>query len=92
MQLLDNKEYNYFHRVDLSDEEQKAGTVLSHLNKQLIQNIISRIAVDILRVPTDLDKPLQAEIQRSYLKGQIDAYKYLLDLETYIEENEETSK
>lgn len=84
--FLNNDSYNYFSRTDLSKEDLQLGSQLSAATRSVIQNLISSLATSILLVQTDLEMPLKAEISRAYLKGMIDAQKYLLDLESLISE------
>lgn len=84
--FLSNDSYNYFSRSELSKEDLQLGSQLSAATRNVIQNLISSLATSILLVQTDLEMPLKAEISRAYLKGMIDAQKYLLDLENLISE------
>lgn len=84
--FLNNDQYNYFERKDITKEDIMLGSQLSASTRCLAQNLISSLATNILLVETDLDCPLKAEIHRAYLKGMIDSLKYILDLENLISE------
>lgn len=84
--FLNNDQYNYFERVNITKEDVMLGSQLSASTRCLAQNLISSLATNILMVQTDLDSPLKSEIHRAYLKGMIDSLKYLLDLENLISE------
>lgn len=87
--FLSNDEYNFFEKVELDEKEAILAGDLSHHTRKLIQNLISSFATSLLMVQTDLDAPLRSEIQRAYIKGMIDACKYLLDLKQTIEQENE---
>lgn len=73
--------YNYFKHEKLTPDDYALGCTLSPLTRTVIQNLIAEHSVAILGVNTDIDRPLQSEIQRSYLKGIVDGYTTLLSLE-----------
>ena len=81
MRILDNDDYNYFQRIPMTEEEQRAGATFNTLQKAFIQNYISQLAGSFLSVGANLETPAKAEIERGYLRGQIDALKSLIDVD-----------
>jgi hypothetical protein len=81
MQMFSNDDYNYFQRIPMTEEEQKAGATFNPLQKVFIQNYISQLAGSLLSVGANLETPAKAEIERGYLRGQIDALKSLIDID-----------
>lgn len=78
---------NSFTSYDLTEAETLSGSLLSETNLYLIQNQISAIAEQKLALtvtPTELSAFLQ---QEAYLSGQMDALKYLVDLNDQTRQN-----
>ena len=70
---------NTFTQFQQTESEQLVGTTLSLEQKQFIQTLVAGIAEQRLALVPD---PLNYSVfiqQEAHLKGQIDAYKYLLD-------------
>lgn len=75
-----------FARYAQTEQEQLAGSVLTHDQKQFIQNQICTIAEERLAIipePNDYTSFIQ---QEAHLKGQMVALQYLLDCSTASED------
>lgn len=68
-----------FTQYSQSQQEQLAGTLLCMEQKQFIQTEIAKIAEQRLALVPDPNNYAVFIQQESYLKGQMEAYKYLLD-------------
>jgi hypothetical protein len=71
---------NLFHSYTLSSQETLIGSILTNLQKQCIQNQISQIAHEKLKLkftPNDVSSFLQQEAE---LQGKLNALEYLLEL------------
>ncbi len=55
----------------LTDQEQRQGSILSHLNKMVIQNLINLCAEEKVAMDFDPDAPQKFLQQEAELKGQI---------------------
>ena len=69
---------NSFSSWKLSPEEAISGTILSTLQKAVIQNRVAQIAEQKLGLIFDPVNPADRAIQDSYLKGQIDVLTFVL--------------
>lgn len=69
-----------FNRYELTDEETRAGHILTESNKAIIQNLIADAANSKLNLVLDT-KDLNSYMQQeAFLKGQIEILTYLLDM------------
>jgi len=67
-----------FHRYSLTQEESVMGLLLTEANKLVIQNTIADIADQMIGLIHDPLNLHEYFVQKAYLKGQMDALKYLL--------------
>ena len=78
---------NTFSTYQLDEDELVQGTLLTTLQKQVIQTQIGTIADEKLRLEFDSDKPMQFMQQEAYKRGQLDALNYLLQASEALELN-----
>jgi hypothetical protein len=71
-----------FTQYQQTEQEQLAGTLLSGEQKQFIQTQVAQIAEQRLAIVPDPNNYSDFIQQESFLKGQMEAYKYLLDCAT----------
>lgn len=69
-----------FNKFELSAEEYKAGCVLTLSNQAVIQNLISDVAEEKLRLVLDPQNLTEYAQQEAYLRGQLDILNHLLSL------------
>lgn len=70
---------NSFSSYDLTDKETLTGSVLTNLQKQVLQNLQAVCAEEKLRLEFDVNNTLLFAQQESYKRAQIDLISYLLD-------------
>lgn len=70
---------NSFTSYELTDKEQLEGTILSSLQKQVMQTQRSQIAEEKLGLEFDTSNPAAFTQQEAYKRGQLDILTYLLD-------------
>jgi len=68
-----------FTRYELPEPEILSGTILSHLNIAVIQNMRCDIAEQKLNLPFTPNNVLDYAQQSSYLQGQLDILLHLID-------------
>ena len=66
----------------LADQEIVEGSKLTGLQTQCIQNQIAAIAENKIDLAFDVESPNSFIQQEAYLRGQLDALSYLLELST----------
>jgi hypothetical protein len=76
---------NTFSTYQLDEDELVQGSLLTTLQKQVIQTQIGTIADEKLRLEFDSDKPMQFMQQEAYKRGQLDALNYLLQASEALE-------
>lgn len=69
-----------FNKFELSAEEYKAGCALTLSNQAVIQNLISDVAEEKLRIVLDPQNLTEYAQQEAYLRGQLDILNHLLSL------------
>ena len=77
---------NSFSSYTLSSYEEEAGSVITLEQKQVIQNKLSSIAEQKLNLVFDPANISDYPIQLSYLQGQLDGIRWLLDTSVQVEE------
>ena len=77
---------NDFSSYNLTEEEALQGSVLTILQKQVIQNQLSNAALEKNALEFDPNNQLQFAQQEASLQGQIAAFKFLLDSSEIAEE------
>ena len=82
---------NRFHMHDLRPEEILAGSKLSELQKQCVQNLIAGYAHDALNVPYDDTRPHQSEYLRNYYRGAMEALEHLLHTDEELRDAESSA-
>lgn len=70
---------NEFASFDLTEEEALQGSILTTLQMQVIQNQLSNAAMEKIHLEYDSSNPTSFIQQEASLKGQIDAFRFLLD-------------
>lgn len=70
---------NTFSSYELQDKEQLQGLLLTSLQRQVIHNMRTGIAEEKLVLTYDPKEPQTFVQQEAYLRGQLDAFTYLLD-------------
>lgn len=70
---------NSFTTYQLTDEEMLVGSVLTIQQREVLQNLLSVNAEEMLTLDYDVDKPLSFVQQQGYKRGWIDCLKYILD-------------
>jgi len=73
---------NTFTQFNLSEHEQLSGTLLGNENKMFIQTQLALIAEQRIALVPDPNNYAAFIQTEAHLKGQMDAYKYLLDCST----------
>lgn len=73
---------NTFTQFELSEHEQLAATLLSNEQKMFIQSQLALIAEQRIALVPDPNNYAAFIQTEAHLKGQMDAYKYLLDCST----------
>jgi|SRR5579863_6343734 len=77
-----------FTAYDFTEEEMKSASVLNPLQKMFIQTQVANIAQQVLNLDAADRKELaDFEIQRAYLKGQMEVLEHLLELSAAMELN-----
>lgn len=71
---------NPFQSWILTSEEFMAGSILTLTQKQVVQNQISVLAIEKNNLEPDYEHPLATAQKEAFLRGQITALQYLLDL------------
>lgn len=69
---------NDFSSYYLNEQEELEGSILTVTQKQVIQNYLSAAASEKNGLEFDPDKPLLFVQQEASLKGQIDAFRFIL--------------
>lgn len=64
----------------LTPEEFLNGTILTITQKQCIQNQIATLAIQKINLEPDFEHPLLSAQKEAFIRGQIAALQYLLDL------------
>lgn len=82
-ELIDSE----FSRYKLSDEETLQGSLLTVTQKQVIQNNLSLVASEKLSLELDMTNPNRFIQEEASLKGQIEAYRYMLSCSIAAEED-----
>lgn len=83
---MSNIAINTFTQFNLTEHEQLSGTLMSNEQKMFVQNQLAVIAEQRLAlVPDPLNYAVFIQTE-AHLKGQMDAYKYLLDCSTASEQ------
>jgi hypothetical protein len=70
---------NSFSSYNLTEKEVLQGSILSTLQKQVLQNQLAAIAEEKLRLDYDPAKILEFVQQDAYKRGQIDLLSFILD-------------
>ncbi len=70
---------NDFSSYELIEQEELEGSILTITQKQVIQNHLSAAASEKIGLVYDPSDPLVFAQQEASLKGQIDAYRFILD-------------
>ncbi len=76
---------NTFSSYSLLPEEEESGQLLSDLQKMVIQNKLAMIAADKLKIEFNPLSPLEFAQQEAYLRGQLDALQWQLDVSQEVE-------
>jgi hypothetical protein len=71
---------NSFSSYELTEEEEIQGSLLTTTQKQFIQNQVALCAEEKLVIEFDPAEPVLFAQHEAYKRGQLDAYKYLLEL------------
>ena len=71
---------NAFSTFELTEDEDKQGSILTITQQQVIQNKIAEAAQQQLNLVYDTKDPLKFVQEQAYLKGQLDFGQYLIDL------------
>jgi hypothetical protein len=71
---------NPFQSWEFTPQELTAGTILTTIQKQCIQNQISSLALQRINLMYDPSTPLVFVQRDAELKGQINALQYLIEL------------
>lgn len=69
---------NDFSSYQLTEKEELEGSILTITQKQVIQNHLSAAAHEKIGLEYDSAEPLKFAQQEASLKGQIDAYRFIL--------------
>ena len=77
---------NDFTSYELTEKEEIDGSVLTTLQKQRIQNALSNAAMEKNSLSFDPTNPTRFAQQEASLKGQMDAYRFILDSSAIAEE------
>lgn len=78
---------NDFASYTLTDKEQEQGSLLTTAQKQVIQNHLSGAAVNRINLDYDSTNPIQFAQDEAFLKGQIAAFRLMLDTSEATEED-----
>ena len=70
---------NDFSSYQLTEQEELEGAILTITQKQVIQNYLSAAAMEKNGLEYDSEDNLKFVQQEASLKGQIDAYRFILD-------------
>lgn len=70
---------NTFSSYSLTDKEALEGTVLTTIQRAVIQNQLAAIAAEKIHLDYDASNPETFIQQEAYKRGQIDILRYLLD-------------
>ena len=77
---------NSFTSWELTKEELLSGTILTVLQKQVLQNRLNEAAETKLNLVYDTLDPIKFAQNEAYLKGKIEFIRYLLDASEAAEE------
>lgn len=77
---------NEFSSYRLTQDEEVQGILLTNAQKQVLQNQLSQCASDKLNLTYTPNDPLVYAQKEAYLRGQIDAIKYILSMCENLEE------
>ncbi len=77
---------NDFSSYELTEQEEIEGAILTITQKQVIQNYLSAAACEKNGLEYDPAEPLKFAQQEASLKGQIDAYRFILSASDAAEE------
>ena len=69
---------NDFSSYQLTEQEELEGSILTITQKQVIQNYLSAAASEKNGLEYDPDSPTRFVQQEASLKGQMDAYRFIL--------------
>ncbi len=69
---------NDFASFQLTEQEELEGSILTITQKQVIQNHLSSAAAEKIGLEYDPENSLKFVQQEASLKGQIDAYRFIL--------------
>jgi len=70
---------NSFSSYELEENEVLQGSILTELQKQVLQNQLSAVAEERLRLDYDVKEPLSFVQQEAYKKGQIELLTFILE-------------
>lgn len=82
---MTNLKLNTFSSFDLTDEEERQGSMLSITQKQSIQNKIAVIAEEKINLEIPINITTEFIQQEAGLRGQMQSLQYLLECSTYTE-------
>lgn len=74
-----------FNYIELTEQQQTEGQILSTNQKNVIQNQRAAIAEELLGLEFDPANQLKFVQQQSFLQGQLAVFKWLLDASTVAE-------
>lgn len=83
---MSNIQINTFTQFTLNEHEQLSGTLMSNEQKMFVQTQIAQIAEQRLNLIPDPNNYAAFIQEEAFLKGQMTAYKYLLDCSTASEQ------
>jgi len=69
---------NDFSSYELTEQEELEGSILTITQKQVIQNYLSAASSEKIGLEYDPENSLKFVQQEASLKGQIDAYRFIL--------------
>ena len=78
---------NDFSSYELTEQEELEGAILTITQKQIIQNYLSAAASEKIGLEYDPESPEKFVQQEASLKGQIDAYRFILAASEAAEES-----
>jgi hypothetical protein len=70
----------------LTEEEQKSGSLLTHLNRCVIQNLMASTAEEKLNLVFDPLNPTLFAQQEASLAGMLSAYRYILEVDAALKQ------
>ena len=71
-----------FTSYELTEKEELTGSILTELQKCVLQNELSRTAMEKNLLTFDTEKPAEFSQNEAYLRGKIDLLSYLLENST----------